>query len=63
MIAVEEISSKSINIQSIMYVITNMNKANVNTKVNQNYLVTVNRKSQGQGHTERFQLTRSDQGL
>ena len=38
-------------------------KANINAKVNQNYYVTLNRKSQGQGHTERLQLKRSDQGL
>ena len=29
---------------------------------NQNYYLTLNRKSQGQGHTERLQLKRSDQG-
>ena len=38
-------------------------KANLNAKVNQNYKVTLNRKSQGQGHIERLQLKRSDQGL
>ena len=27
-------------------------RANLDAKVNQNYLVTLNRKSQGQGHTE-----------
>ena len=37
-------------------------KANLNTKFNQNYIVTLNRKSQGQGHIERLQLKRSDQG-
>ena len=38
-------------------------KANLNTKVNKNYKVTLNKKSQGQGHIERLQLKRSDQGL
>ena len=37
-------------------------KANFYAKVNQNYKVTLNRKIQGQGHTERLQLKRSDQG-
>ena len=38
-------------------------RTNLNAKVNQNYLVTLNRKSQGQGHRERSQLRRSHQGL
>ena len=38
-------------------------KANFNAKVNQNYKVALNRKSQGQGNIERLQLKRSDQGL
>ena len=38
-------------------------KANLNTKVNQTYKVTLNRKSQGQGHRERSQFGRSHQGL
>ena len=37
-------------------------KENLNVKVNQNYKVTLNRKSQGQGHTE-LQMKSSDQGL
>ena len=38
-------------------------RANLNAKVNQNYNVTLNRKSQGHGHTQRLQLRRSDQDL
>ena len=38
-------------------------RANLNEKVNQKYKVTLNRKSQGQGHIERLQLKRSDEGL
>ena len=38
-------------------------KENLNVKFNQNYKVTLNRKSQGQGHTERLQKKSSDQGL
>ena len=38
-------------------------RANLNTKVNQNYQVTLNRKSEGQGHRERSQFRRSHQGL
>ena len=38
-------------------------RTNLNAKVNQNYEVTLNRKSQGQGHRERLQLRRSHQVL
>ena len=38
-------------------------RTNLNAKVNQNYEVTLNKKSQGQGHRERFQLKRSHPGL
>ena len=38
-------------------------RTNLNAKVNQNYAVTLNRKSQGQGHRERLQLRRFHQGL
>ena len=38
-------------------------KANLNAKVYQNYNVTLNRKSQGQGNRERSQFRRSHQGL
>ena len=38
-------------------------KANLNAKVNQNYYVTLNRKSKGQGNRERSQFRRSHQGL
>ena len=38
-------------------------RTNLYAKVNQNYQVTLNRKSHGQGHRERSQLKRSHQGL
>ena len=38
-------------------------RTNLNAKVNQNYQVTLNRKSEGQGHRERSQFRRSHQGL
>ena len=38
-------------------------RTNLNAEVNQNYQVTLNRKSEGQGHRERSQFRRSHQGL
>ena len=38
-------------------------RTNLNAKVNQNYNLTLNRKSQGQGNRERSQFRRSHQGL
>ena len=38
-------------------------RTNLNAKVNQNYYVTLNRKSKGQGHRERLETGRSYQGL
>ena len=49
--------------QGIKSVLINVTKNNLNPKVNQNYKVTLNGKSQGQGHKERLQLKRTDQGL
>ena len=38
-------------------------RTNLNAKVNQNYQVTLKRKSEGQGHRERSQFRRFHQGL
>ena len=46
-----------------MSAIIYMNESKLNAKVNQNYKVTLKRKSQGQFHIERLQLKRYDQGL
>ena len=39
--------------QGIEYVLINVSKNKLNTEVNQRCFVTLNRKSQGQGHMER----------
>ena len=49
------------NVSSLYWLI--WPRTNLNAKVNQNYKVTLNRKSQGQGHRERSQFRRSHQGI
>ena len=62
-VAVKEISLSLFQCKvSSLYWLMSL-RTNLNAKINQNYKVTLNVKSQGQGHTERLQLKRSDQGL